>query len=404
VIALPIGNKELNCFAIRQKLPYPAHMSEQVIPAPRKSRLLLLLLVLIVSGTVAYLTWRVQQYFDQSRNPRHEANAATAPATPAAVATGATSSPGEALSSAVQTQIDDLRRVNMVLREQVAALTQRVRVMQEQHAAHAIAEDANSVPFALAEQWLALAQGRWDLYADPRGALRALEFADVALMQSNDPATVSLRQTLMIEINAMRSHSLADPELSAARLGSIADAIKQWPLKGAAQGEASARWYERLLVVRRTSSDAGAPPSVDSIRARLFWLRQQLARGDWQDLAREVAGISADIEQHFDANDAAVREGLDSIQGLSEVLDRGQRVQLGSTLRELRALLGQGDTGNSDVAPDSTTDAAMPQSTGEQGSAVEPSLPTEDHSASEAPSESVAPEQAPSAVELEPQP
>jgi len=297
-------------------------------PTPPPRRWLPFVGILAVLLLIVWATWWIQKWFDRRGADTSAAPPETAPAAPALPTT-----------NAIDAQLADFRRVNSVLREQVLALTDRVRVLQDQVQTSAGSGQPQQLPLALAEQWLELAQARLDLFADPSGAIRALQFADQALIRSRDPASASLRQTLMIEIAALQGSALADPTLAAAKLSAYAEAIRQWP-RGVASAQAEGQsFFARYFSIRTKGRDIEPiPPSVEAIRAELLWARVLLARGDWLVLRDSLDRAQREIEAVFDPSAPPVREALDALQAISSQVDRTRGVQIGSALRELRAL------------------------------------------------------------------
>jgi uncharacterized protein HemX len=253
------------------------------------------------------------------------------------------------------TQLTDLERVNSVLRQQVLALTERVTVLGDQMSLHA--RDAGSdrmdvrgqTALALADQWLSLAQARLELFADPAGALLALDTADRALQGSSHPRVPSLRQTLSIERESMRVAPLLDTARVAGQLEAWQQALGSWPVRAPSEPNAAPEKIQsqilsrldRYFRVRPLEAVLDQPVSAElsAISAELAWARVLLARGERAALHVSLQRCSAAIEQRFDIEDPGVQAALTGLQELTQALSNGAGAsRLGTTLMELRAL------------------------------------------------------------------
>lgn len=318
----------------------------------RGGKPLLVLVLLVVAATLSWWAW-------QRWSPPDEP--ATAPV--AAPAPSPDGPPTTTPPDAVREQLADLTRVNAVLRQQVLALTERVRVLGDQvtalERAPADRERSDQGPtpvLALAEQWLELAQARFDLFDDVRGALTALDAADRVLARARDPRVRSLRQTLGIEREALRGLPQADTLAVSGQLQAWQQASAGWPLRheNAAARTATTTadglggWLSRLdryFTVRRL--EPGTPPlrMADGralIAAELAWARLLLMRGERAELQGTLMRIADTITDVCDGSDEGVATALEGIRSLAQrVLGGTHAPRLGATLAELQGFSGE---------------------------------------------------------------
>jgi uncharacterized protein HemX len=266
------------------------------------------------------------------------------------------------------TRVGDLERVNSVQRQQVVALTERVRVLGEQLSLHGREHGDRRVDvrgqtaLALADQWLSLAQARLELFADPVGALTALDAADRALQASAHPRVPSLRQTLSIERESLRVSPMLDSARVAGQLEVWQQALAGWPERATesaatlADSGSSALLskLDRYFRVRPLTTDRmvhGLPAQAELIGAELGWARVLLARGERAALHVSLQRCVAAIEQAYDTEDSGVQAALNGLQELIQLSSSDGAPRLGVTLQELRALAGDQAPGLPGAAP-----------------------------------------------------
>lgn len=309
----------------------------------------------------------------------------------------------------LETSLSDLERVNSVLRQQVVALTERTRVQGEQlelqsrqQGARAATEGRGQSALLRADLWLNLAQARQDLYADSGGALSALREADQALAASQDSRIPALRQTLAIELEALRRDPLLDGHRIAGQLDAWKQALPGWPLRqpqdATEAGSGILQRLDRYFQVRPIAEAVADTGEEQLLQAELAWSRVLLARGERAALLASLQRISVTIDARYDPDHAAVHAALEGIETLVEQLrSSASGPALGSTLQELRALLGlapasaqsAADTAGATVEPalpaelpTPTTSPIHPDLESEQRPAPEPSAPAADEPAS----------------------
>lgn len=307
------------------------------------------LLILVLLAVALSLGWWAWQRWTSPAPV--SSGVAPLPAPPPAVASAS------ALAE-LKTQVSDLDRVNAVLRQQVLALTERMRVLgdqvttlqQQPHPTPAEAQGPTPM-LALAEQWLELAQARFELFDDPRGALLALEAADRVLARARDPRVRSLRQTLAIEREALRGLPQTDSMAVSGQLLAWQQASAGWPLRqdaaDATTGDtprSDSGWLARLdrwFTVRPLEADAAPLRLADGralVAAELAWARLLLVRGESAELKRTLDRLVDTVIEVCDSTDDGVTTAIEGMRGLAARLRGGtQAVRLGASLAELRS-------------------------------------------------------------------
>ncbi|HZH44027.1 MAG TPA: hypothetical protein VEY50_08110 [Lysobacter sp.] len=222
------------------------------VPATRPRRLGIALLLLLVLAVLAVLGWRAWVRYDTRQR---------------AELIGTDQRLG-----ALDARIDGLRRdqralvqrlqqadaTNRVLRDELLGIGQRAALLEEtvtrladpdRHGAQALRLDE-------AELLLSLALQRAQLGGDVPGALRAYALAAGVLEGVNDPAYLSLRQTLLQERAALETIALAPRVRALAELDAFARTLTAPRAAGAAERAPPQPWWRRafagLIDVRPT--------------------------------------------------------------------------------------------------------------------------------------------------------
>lgn len=327
----------------------PAH----VAPAPVSRRRVALAALILVLATAAAGWWLWPRPSTPPPPTEAPAPSRVEPVQPPVVT--ATDPQLQASLQTLSSQVQDLERVNNVLRQQVLALTERSRVIGEQLAAQRLelanagsASQAGPTPMlALAEQWLELAQGRLELFNDARGALLALDAADRALISSTDPRVLSLRQTLAIEREALRGVPWLDTVSVSGQLEAWQQGLRQWPRLAPATvaGAPSSGWWARLdryFTVRPLDAGMAVRPEArrEELAAELAWARILLVRGERAALQTALQRVEQALAEEFITSDAGVIAARAGLGQLLASLGNERTPQLGNTLLELRSFGG----------------------------------------------------------------
>lgn len=234
--------------------------------APRRSRgwaWLLLILALAGAGAWGWMQW-------QARSERERAKAEDA---------------GQRLD-ALEGRIDSIRRdqraqlqrlqqadaTNRVLRDELLGIGQRAALLEDsvskladpdRHGAQALRLDETELLLSLAQQRLLIA-------GDLDGARRAYALAAHVLDGIDDPAYLSLRQTLQQERAGLDALG-AEPRVRAmAQLDAFAQTLAALPIAPATDAPADAPWWRRAfasLIDVRPSDRSVAVQPADRIAA-----------------------------------------------------------------------------------------------------------------------------------------
>jgi uroporphyrin-3 C-methyltransferase len=278
--------------------------------------------------------------------------------------------------------LDDAARVNRAMREQLLGLTQRVGLLEDGLAGveRGAAPGIDAVRLAEADFLLRLGEERLRLFSDVVGAREAFALADSQLSEVSDPRATSVRQTLVLERDALAAVAVADLPVILARLDRLADGVTAWPLRGrepradaAGTQAGEAGWWSRLSAtvdryfrVRRVDPDelGGAGPllreriALDLSRARLLLLRAQ-----GEPARATLESTRALVAREFDDGDARVADALgvlDEIRGAPLV---PQWPELGESRRELARLRGKPVTSTPNPADSAAASVHTPAPT-----------------------------------------
>ena len=251
---------------------------------------------------------------------------------------------------ALRGRLADIDTVNKGLREELLALTERSRNLED--AVANLAEQRLTGRDALAlneaEFLLQLAQERLALFHDAQAALAAYKLADSALAAAEDPVFAGVRQTIGAEMQALEAAKPLETNATLTALERARGALASLPAKSdrvAAAGVAPSR-FEALLqqFVRVSSDDSASPERRDSNLARtlaaidLHSAQAALLARDPAAYTAALAHARAAIEASFDTDAQPVKDTLAEIDRLSSAPLAPALPELGSALRELRNL------------------------------------------------------------------
>jgi uroporphyrin-3 C-methyltransferase len=188
--------------------PTPAPPIASTLPAPplaSKSparRVSMALLVLAVAALALYAIWRVGVPLDGQR----EADAAERARLHQLVESLTRSSEqARRDTDTLRARLDDGARVNDSLREQLLALGERARLVEDAVASLADRRLSGHDAMLLneAEMLLVLGAQRYTLFHDAAGSVDAYRLADTALASLDDAAFSTVRQSISAEIEAL---------------------------------------------------------------------------------------------------------------------------------------------------------------------------------------------------------
>ena len=311
---------------------------------PRRSRagsLLLLALVLLALAAAGGWAW---QHWQQAQARASAAADARQSAMAARL---------DALRVAQRAQAQRLQQAeatNRLLRDELLGIGQRAALLEDsvsrladpdRHGAQALRLDE-------LELLLAIGQQRLRLDDDVEGAHRALALAAPLLAGIDDPAYLSLRQTLAQEQAALDALG-PDPRLRAATLLAGLERGLQAPAPVLATGDPQRPWYARLLdrvVTVQPTASAGLRAGTDreaafaAAQVDIALARAAIERRDGVALGLALDRIGA-WQRRLLAGSPMLAAQQRELATLRALALRHDSPLAGSSLQQLRALRGR---------------------------------------------------------------
>jgi uroporphyrin-3 C-methyltransferase len=299
----------------------------------------LALLLLVLAAAWAWHAWRAR--VDSER----------AAADDASVRIDALEARMAALRNEQRTNTQRLQQAeatNRLLRDELLGIGQRAALLEDsvskladpdRHGAQALRLDE-------VEMLLGMAQQRLSLASDLDGARRAYALAAGLLDGVDDPAYLSLKQTLAQERSALDETRVDPARTASSTLGAVERALPNLPTTAATESAASRTWWERifsrLVDVRpsdraqlRAGSDRAA--GMEALAIEFTLARAALERRDanaWRDaLGRADAWLP-----RLWPDSPALRKQRATLQGLRAQSLAMSSPVLGSTLVQLRSM------------------------------------------------------------------
>lgn len=264
---------------------------------------------------------------------------------------------------ALEMRLDSLRRdqraqaqrlqhadaTNRLLREELLGIGQRAALMEDtlSRLADPDRHGAQSLRLDEVEFLLSVAAQRLDLAGDLDGARRAYGLAAGLLDGIDDPAWLSLRQTLAQERAALDALGEDPRVVAAGRLEALEAALSALPERAVASPDTPVpAWWRRLLSrvveARPTAGETMAAPgdrapALAALRLELTLARAALERGDRDGFAAALQRAQAWVLRLWPESpqrEAAIR----TLQDLQAQPLRPELPVLGSTLEQLRRL------------------------------------------------------------------
>ena len=311
---------------------------------PRRSRagslllLALVLLALAAAGGWAWQRWQqAQARASAAADARQSAMAARL----------------DALRAAQRAQAQRLQQAeatNRLLRDELLGIGQRAALLEDsvsrladpdRHGAQALRLDE-------LELLLAIGQQRLRLDDDVEGAHRALALAAPLLAGIDDPAYLSLRQTLVQEQAALEALG-PDPRVRAASLLARLERGLQAPAPVLAAGDPQRPWYARLLdrvVTVQPTASAGLRAGTDreaafaAAQVDIALARAAIERRDGVALGLALDRIGA-WQRRLLAGSPMLAAQQRELATLRALALRHDSPLAGSSLQQLRALRGR---------------------------------------------------------------
>ena len=311
---------------------------------PRRSRagsLLLLSLVLLALAAAGGWAW---QHWQQAQARASAAADARQSAMAARL---------DALRAAQRAQAQRLQQAeatNRLLRDELLGIGQRAALLEDsvsrladpdRHGAQALRLDE-------LELLLAIGQQRLRLDDDVEGAHRALALAAPLLAGIDDPAYLSLRQTLAQEQAALEALG-PDPRLRAATLLAGLERGLQAPAPVLATGDPQRPWYARLLdrvITVQPTASAGLRAGTDreaafaAAQVDIALARAAIERRDGVALGLALDRIGA-WQRRLLAGSPMLAAQQRELATLRALALRHDSPLAGSSLQQLRALRGR---------------------------------------------------------------
>jgi uroporphyrin-3 C-methyltransferase len=245
-------------------------------------------------------------------------------------------------------RLQQAEATNRLLRDELLGIGQRAALLEDsvskladpdRHGAQALRLDE-------VEMLLGMGQQRLQLASDLEGARRAYALAAGLLDGVDDPAYLSLKQTLAQERSALDETRVDPARTASSTLGAVERALPTLPMTPATTDAASRTWWERifsrLIDVRpsdraqlRAGSDRAA--GMEALAIEFTLARAALERRDanaWRDaLGRADAWLP-----RLWPDSPALRKQRATLQGLRAQSLAVSSPVLGSTLVQLRSM------------------------------------------------------------------
>ena len=252
---------------------------------------------------------------------------------------------------ALRTRLADTDSVNKSVREELLALGERSRHLED--AVANLAEQRLTGRDALAlneaEFLLQLAQERLSLFYDAQAALAAYKLADSALASAEDPVFSSVRQTISAEMQALEAAKPLETRATIDALERVRASLATLPAKSdsktAASYQPTSRFAELVQQFVRVRTDDGRASGQPRSRTVALARRDRPARcrsgidrtrsGGVHDRADARARIDREA---FDPSAPALKNDLAELDRLAAAPLAPALPELGSALRELRNL------------------------------------------------------------------
>lgn len=209
------------------------------------------------------------------------------------------------------------------------------------------------------EHMLYAANDQLQTTGNVRGAILALEIANQRLPRQNDPRLVRLRAAVDEDLDALRGVAQPDIPALSLQLGRLMQQVSAWPLVSSARQIAPSRAgrvpegllprllsdLAQLVQIRRLGSQEPAllTPAQseylrDNLRLRLLSARLALLARDQADFGQDVGAALTLTARYFNAEDARVESGLQTLKRLARLNVAPPIPALNATLPALQAL------------------------------------------------------------------
>lgn len=235
---------------------------------------------------------------------------------------------------------------NRVLRDELLGLGERAAIIEESFASYTDARRHGSQALRLDEAELLLSIGRQRLLlaGDLDGARRAYTLAAGVLAGVDDPAYLSLRQTLGQERAALEAAGPLPRTLALARLEQLVLEATAPPAEAPAVAAADAPWWRRafgrIIQARPSAAElASQPADIAAARAGLqlevTLARAAAERGDGPGFATALRRTGGWLQRLQPDPDAAARQRKE-LEAIAKLPLSPGFATFGTTLEQLR--------------------------------------------------------------------
>ncbi|MEP6938370.1 MAG: uroporphyrinogen-III C-methyltransferase [Rudaea sp.] len=311
------------------------------------------LLWLVVLGAAGYFFWQLQAVEQGHDLAAHDEQAAAQKLRDQVDALQRDSAAARHDGEGLRARLDDAAKVNESLRGQLLGLSERARLAEDAIAnlADKRLSGHDSLLLNEAELLLVLGGERFRLFHDPAPALAAYRLADAALVETNNAAFSTIRQSINAEITALGTMPALSSGAIEEQLGQLRSRLAQLPVAtGAVQQEAepASRWaqvFGQFVRVSRDDETRAMLSRSDPLLARalvdasLRDAQAALLLRDTTLFRRALVAARAQLSQAFDVRSNDVRAALVELDALGKPeLSPPAPEVLGAALKELRNL------------------------------------------------------------------
>jgi len=317
--------------------------ADPVVPAPRRSSRApiawLILLLLALAGAWGWHQWRLRT--DSARAEAFDADQRVA-----------------ALEARVNTlrneqransqRLQQAEATNRLLRDELLGISQRAALLEDsvskladpdRHGAQALRLDE-------VEMLLGMGQQRLQLASDLDGARRAYALAAGLLDGIDDPAYLTLRQTLAQERGALDAQGVDPARAASAKLSAFEASLARLPIAPTTRAAADQPWWSRVAsrlvdvqpsdrVQLRAASDRAA--AMEALGIELTLARAALERRDTAAFRAALARADGWLPRLW-PDSPALREQRKQLQALQAQSLAFASPVVGTTLAQLRSM------------------------------------------------------------------
>lgn len=313
---------------------------------------LLIVLVLLLAGALAWMWWDGQQRFEDLR-------ADVAQQLRASQETGQSA---RVIAKETQEQLSQLQRT-------VAGVEVKLlNAQSQQESLEAIylemSRSRDDWMLAEAEQILGIAVQQLQLAGNVTAALTALQTVDARLARLDRPQFTSIRKVLARDIQRLQAAPMLDVTGMTLRIDQLLDQVDAMPVAIEAQARETtvaaapgaegewwkdtlqSTWHELKQLIRVERLDAHDPTLLapeqryflkENLKLRLLHARLALLQRDEQAFRNDIQSVVDWLKRYFDANDAKVTGALTTLEQLRNA---AVDVELPSIMDSLNAVRG----------------------------------------------------------------